>query len=148
MSGGKTDVLNRTWTLIPENVDEDGGDDMIVEDIEMMTESVANPIKGTTVNNRTFTNNELYTTANISNSASTPATPSPLHHPLNTTYNNRAEPVVSKYSPGRSPYYLIKCLNIDFEKVSIEMDNYKTRFESICVESYDSLFDENCLHLL
>jgi hypothetical protein len=135
---GKTDVLNRTWTRAPDP-DELENNDMVVEDVEMMLEHEPPEFKSsnvtmlvetsTTVNNKTYNQNE----------SKTP----PAHALNNQTYNARE----GFLSPCKSPYYLIKCLNIDFERVSIEMDNFKTRFESID-DNCDSIFDENAMLLL
>jgi hypothetical protein len=168
---GKTDVLNRTWTLVPDPdqlESESSPEDMVVEDVEMMMMPETTPPEPpssnfkssyltmvvddhrASPNNRTYSNsnnssNEMNfsSTANKTTTINTLQTAqTPPNLILNPTYGRS-----QIYSPCKSPYYLIKCLNIDFERVSIEMENFPLK-NSIDPENYDSIFDENGIGLM
>ena len=141
---GKNDVLNRTWTLIP---DPDNCDDDMaaVEDVDMPENSSV--YVDATLNHKPYMNNTT--------------TPVQLKHfstNNNQTYTNSEESPTTKtnlssnnqntFSLAKSPYILIKSMIIEYEKVSIERNNVEMLFQSMHDQHYDSLFDEANMALM
>jgi hypothetical protein len=145
--------LNRTWTLLPDN-DEDGAQ----EDEEEDEEEERNPNgiidlenhKELMLDDDSTNIDELNNFRNDFQMAN--------NNHCNSNKNRRslvlnAEILKNILSPSNTPFLLMKSLNIDLERVSIELDNLKTRFDfsnentnknnkNNNEERFESLFDE------